>query len=176
MRVVCPSCAAEYEVPASRMTPQRKVRCVRCGGEWLAVEEAEQPPPPVGAVDAVTTSEPTPPPEAARSVPPVTAMDRLAASVSPPPRNPALIAVWVMTLVILVAALIAVIAWRDPVVRAWPPSAWLLGAVDHPAPGPRARCRHGGHAIASHAIASHERIITPQQDHPSCRGSRSPAG
>ena len=49
MRIACPKCAAEYEVPASRLTPRKTVRCARCGGEWTAVGEAEELSPEVAA-------------------------------------------------------------------------------------------------------------------------------
>jgi predicted Zn finger-like uncharacterized protein len=136
MRIVCPSCAAEYEVPASRMAPQRKVRCARCGGAWLASEDpapAATDPDPLefrAEPDVEHAAEP------GTIMPSVTAMDRLTATA---PRTQApvrLVAAWVMTFVALVAALGAVIAWREPLVRAWPASSRILGRVEPVAPAP----------------------------------------
>src|ERR1700677_3892018 len=120
MRIACPSCAAEYEVPASCMTPQRKVRCARCGGEWKPVRETDETPPtpaPAQAEDQQNYSA-----DARATLPPVTAMDRLSAAASGPRPTASLIAAWVMTLVAVVGAVGAVIAWREPLTRIWPPS------------------------------------------------------
>ena len=68
MRIVCPNCLAEYEVPTSSLKPQRKARCSRCGTEWLPVQEAQ--------VDLPETVDgpplPAPPPQVEAK-----AMDRL---------------------------------------------------------------------------------------------------
>jgi predicted Zn finger-like uncharacterized protein len=140
MRIACPSCAAEYEVPASRLTPGRKVRCTRCGEQWAAVQEAEEPPPP--AVDP-EPAEVEPRAALAAPSPTITAMDRLAAP-APPPRSVALIAAWVATFVALGTVMVAAVVWRGPIVRAWPSSGWVLGTanpvVAHPIvanPGPK---------------------------------------
>lgn len=47
MRILCPSCQAAYEVPDKLLSSgPRKVRCAKCGGDWMA--EAEPEPAPVG--------------------------------------------------------------------------------------------------------------------------------
>ena len=123
MRIACPSCATEYEVPASRLPPQKMVRCARCGGEWMATREAVQNVPPPEAV-----ASPDPPPGPIASLPAITAMDRLTASV-PPRASPAgLTAAWISTAIVLVAAVAAIIAWRGDIMRAWPPSSRILAA------------------------------------------------
>jgi predicted Zn finger-like uncharacterized protein len=128
MRIVCPSCAAVYEVPASRMTPRRMVRCARCGGEWLADDETDEPPP---------VDDPPRTPAEPDALPPVTAMDRLAVPVPRrPPRPAGLRAAWVMTFVILAAAVAGAIVWRGPVTRAWPPAGRILGSPELEAPVP----------------------------------------
>lgn len=43
MRIVCPFCAATYDVPENLIDGQRIVRCARCGQEWKP--EADQPEP-----------------------------------------------------------------------------------------------------------------------------------
>ena len=34
MHIVCPTCAAAYDVPDALLTPRRTVRCVKCAREW----------------------------------------------------------------------------------------------------------------------------------------------
>ncbi|MDR3531297.1 MAG: zinc-ribbon domain-containing protein [Rhodopila sp.] len=125
MRIACPSCAAEYEVPASRLTPRRMVRCARCGEKWMAVREAEVVPAPEPAPPANETAQPKVPPPA------LTAMDRLAASPPPAPSRAGLLAAWVLTIFVLVGAMAATVAWRDDVIRIWPASSRILEPIDH---------------------------------------------
>ena len=130
MRIACPSCAAEYEVPASRMTPRRMVRCERCGNEWVAVQEVEASP---GATEPVDVGADQVAPEANVASPPppaanVAAMNRLAPSRPSRERDVGLLAAWIASIVLLVAAATAVLVWRSDVVRAWPASARLLGS------------------------------------------------
>ena len=58
MRIVCPACAAAYEVPEARLRPGLVVRCARCGADW-AQPTPEPEPEPV----------PTPEPEAEPDAP-----------------------------------------------------------------------------------------------------------
>ncbi len=128
MRIVCPSCTAEYEVPASRMTAPRRVRCARCGGEWLASSETVEAPPAPPPADP--EYEQDPPEEPPAVLPPVSAMDRLTAA-APRARPPAgLVAAWVVTFVVLAAVAGAAITWREPLVRIWPASGRILGSID----------------------------------------------
>ena len=120
MRITCPSCAATYDVPESRLTPRKKARCTRCQGEWVPVhtdDEAGSPPETVQQplLDSL-----------AGSLPSVTAMDRLAASAPPDRPSRALLGAWVLTAVVLLGAVAATVTWREAVMRAWPPSALLL--------------------------------------------------
>jgi predicted Zn finger-like uncharacterized protein len=133
MRIACPSCAAEYEVPISRLTAGKLVRCARCGTQWSPVHAAEEVVPP-----EVSAEEPAPdtqPPMGA-SLPEVTAMDRLAAASVPLPGRGRLIGAWVLTLIVLAGAVAAAVGWRDAIVRAWPPSGHLLTATGDAAPQP----------------------------------------
>ena len=44
MEIVCPNCAAAYRLAAGAIGPEgRKVRCARCGKEWLATRTFAQP-------------------------------------------------------------------------------------------------------------------------------------
>jgi hypothetical protein len=112
------------------MTPQRKVRCARCGGAWLASEEpaprATDPDPLEFRAEPEVEHEGEP----EIALPSVTAMDRLSAA-APRTRAPiGLTAAWVMTFVALVAAVSAVVVWREPLVRAWPAGSRILGRVE----------------------------------------------
>ena len=112
MRIACPTCAATYDVSASRLLPGKKIRCMRCGGEWLYSRPAEP-------LELAEPSGPEP-------LPSVTAMDRLAASPPPVASSSKLAAAWVLTLVVLVGAVTATMVWRQAAMRAWPPSALIL--------------------------------------------------
>jgi predicted Zn finger-like uncharacterized protein len=141
MRIVCPSCAATYEVPASRITPPRKVRCARCGNAWLASEEPAPAPTdldPLGfreEPDDEHEVEPVP------ELPPLTAMDRLTEAAIRPHTSVGLIAAWVLTFVVMVAAVGVVITWRQQLVRAWPASSRILGRVEPTAQAPQTQHR-----------------------------------
>lgn len=60
MKIVCPACAAAYEVPMTLLKPGKAVRCARCAGEWV-------PPPPAPEKPMEATPEEipaaAPPPE-----------------------------------------------------------------------------------------------------------------
>jgi predicted Zn finger-like uncharacterized protein len=127
MRITCPSCAATYDVPASRLKPGKLVRCARCGGEWLPVHDAEEvvsSPAPVAEQSLLEAA-----PELVAPLPTVTAMDRLAASRPRGASRAGLIGAWALTLVVLIGAIAATISWRDAVIRLWPPSGRILAAT-----------------------------------------------
>ncbi len=69
MRIVCPSCQAAYEVPDKLLAGSpRKVRCARCGGDWVpepvpAPTPATLPATPPGADDPPGDFFASPPPE-----------------------------------------------------------------------------------------------------------------
>jgi predicted Zn finger-like uncharacterized protein len=125
MRIACPSCAATYEVPASRLIPGKMVRCARCATDWLPPLENEQAVPEPEPAEAPADA--APPIEA--PVEGMTAMDRLAASAAPPPARTGLIGAWVLTLVVLAVAVAATVGWRSAIVRAWPPSGRILATT-----------------------------------------------
>jgi predicted Zn finger-like uncharacterized protein len=130
MRIACPSCAAEYDVPPSRLKPGKLVRCARCGNDWSPAPEDVAPPqddaePPTPEI----TFEPTESPLG------MTAMDRLARSAAASQsRRPGLIAAWVLTFVVLAGAVAAAVAWPDAIIRTWPPSNRILTARTAPQP------------------------------------------
>lgn len=143
MRIACPTCSAEYEVPASRLTPGKAVRCAQCGGEWTASSDAEEiEPPRTAAPDPAaevegaptTSAAPTAPP---LSPPPLSVTDRIAAAPARPARNVPLISAWLVTWIVVAGAVAATIAWRENIIRVWPQSGWILGStLGHAPPTP----------------------------------------
>ncbi len=129
MRIVCPSCAAEYEVPAERLRPRRIVRCARCGGEWMAMRDAE---PAARPSDPWPISAPEPEPEAPAAsavTSAVSALDRLAAPL-PAARGSSrvgLTVAWILSFSVVAGAAAASVVFRDDIIRVWPPSARILG-------------------------------------------------
>ena len=140
MRIACPSCEAEYEVPDGILAAHSKVRCARCGEEWHPVAGTAAPLPaalpaalPVEETDETRAMVPVEP--AAESVPPTLVV---------PPRQPgsslvrragserattAVLLGWVLTVLVLGGALYAGYAWRDRLMTAWPPSTRLYAAL-----------------------------------------------
>jgi predicted Zn finger-like uncharacterized protein len=138
MRIVCPSCAAAYEVPDDKLTMGRVVRCARCHNEWSPpLNEPIAPPPPVQAPvasvfdqvaepaavrDETTTQDATlPDVSVARSV-------RLA---EPAPKRggPPLAIAWAASAVVLLLLIWAGYTWRNDIMRIWPPSTRLYLAL-----------------------------------------------
>jgi len=144
MRIVCPSCQAAYEVP-ERLIDQapRRLRCARCGHEWLPSElRAETP--------AVAPRPPGPPPPAP---PPVVVPPVVPPSVRPPARqmdyreeldegkpprrrvsaggasNRVAVLGWLLSVLVLAMLGGAAVAWRGDVMAAWPPSQRVYAAL-----------------------------------------------
>ena len=156
MRIRCPSCEATYEVPDALLRTPRTVRCVRCAHDWTAVP-VDPPPPPEEAIEPPPPPTPPPPPPPPPHVEvepepvappppaevPLSAIERLAAPLEMEPeidsRSSTLIAAWVLSLAILLAAGVAGYVERDPVMRAWPPSARLYAALGLTRPAAVAR-------------------------------------
>ena len=132
MRLVCPHCAAAYEVPPSTLGPRRRLRCARCGREWVVPGE-----PPRAAEAPDVPSEDAPEAAAPRASPP-------GATAPPPPSAPrgrlALRLCWAASLLVLAIGAWQSVAWRSAVMRAWPPSQRLYAALGlarvHPSPRP----------------------------------------
>lgn len=124
MRITCPSCEAAYEVPLDRLAPGRGVRCVKCGTVWQPVPElpeepvaaAPAPEPPVAEAPAVlaepVADEPPPVPE-------------------PPSRSggKGLLAAWLLSAALLAGCGAAAVAYRGPIMQAWPPSTRAFAAL-----------------------------------------------
>jgi predicted Zn finger-like uncharacterized protein len=154
MRVACPSCAAAYEVPDALLTPDRIVRCARCGENWKPMapaagqrDDRHEPagPPatiqsaPVRASSTAATSFSNDGSEAMTAPPsrgarPVSAMERLAA-LAPHRHDPgiALTAAWAASIVLLILVLAAALVWRDEIAHVMPAAGRLYAWVGVPA-------------------------------------------
>ncbi len=154
MRVACPECAAEYDLPpalAARLAEGRSVRCARCGTSWApgaaqgeaqgeaggedqgeargeagAEEQAAQAPPfpPPNAFEA---GEPPPRPSAAPPVTPDPAVPAPDAEAAGGSRAVGL--AWGASLLLLAMAAVAAWHWRVDLVEAWPPAARAFMAL-----------------------------------------------
>jgi hypothetical protein len=111
------------------MTSRRMVRCSRCGGEWGAVEDAEL------VADADQRTETEHEHEAVAEAMEWGGMDRLAAaSTAAAPRRTALMAAWLVTVLLLIGGTAATVTWRAAIMREWPPSSRILGLFGHDGP------------------------------------------
>lgn len=145
MRIVCPSCAAAYEVPDTRVLPGQSVRCARCGTNWTPVAEPLTVPKPFGPllppIDA--GSSPTGSPPIAKSASPSPAAqifsppDAYAATLDRPgislAASSAVLIGWILSVAIIIGFCWAAIAWRDDIMHAWPPSERLYSTLGLPA-------------------------------------------
>ncbi len=152
MRLVCPSCAATYDVPDELLgSGPRRLRCARCAHEWTV--DTQQMPPPAASPPADPPPRPGPPPLTADAPPlwsgappPVAEARRRAATRfieddeddgAPGPTDtgkPALdrtaMAAWTASVLLLVGLVVAVVAYRADLMRAWPQSQRLFALFE----------------------------------------------
>lgn len=135
MRIACPSCGAEYEVPDRLLAGGgRSLRCSRCGADFavpgVAAEPAERAAPP----EPEPASEPVAMPVAA--VPAPSAVMPAAPAV--PERAPvaeaggddaALRRAWAVSVALVLGGVVALVLLRGPVMTAWPPATRLFAAL-----------------------------------------------
>jgi len=124
MRIVCPACDAAYQVPDDLPTRAPEVRCVRCGHSWKPAGAAAPTPAPMAAPIAA----PLPAPVARPPAPPDPS------PAPPPPPSPApaprgLRLAWLLSLLLLAGFGAAAVAWRAPLVDAWPPLGRVFAAL-----------------------------------------------
>ncbi len=125
MQIVCPACAAHYEVPDDRLRLGRLVRCAQCGDSWSPLGP-EAPGPEATGVARDESAEPR------AQIASVTVP--LSPSVAAGPAIDLPLAVrlaWVATALVLACLLWTGWHFRPSVMTAWPPSARvyrLLGA------------------------------------------------
>ena len=127
MLIVCPSCAASYDVPDDRLVPGRAVRCSSCEASWtprpLLAGPVTVPAPMVVVPVPVPALVPVPPP----STPQVS---RVILPGKGRPRDATAVMLgWVLTGLIVGGALWSGIARRDSIMQAWPPSERLYSVL-----------------------------------------------
>jgi predicted Zn finger-like uncharacterized protein len=151
MRIVCPNCDTAYNAPESAISLGRLMRCAKCRNEWMPVPPEE--PAPAGEPDTAPApeSEGAPVTALAEPTPDILPEPMIGSRLSPepslqpepvirapfpemaapePPRR-AVIAGWVASVLVLVAALWLAIAFREPVMRHWPASARAYAALGY---------------------------------------------
>ena len=119
MRIVCPSCAAAYDVPDERLSPGRSVRCSGCEARWVPLEQElpTQEPVPELVRKLPVLAEAGVVPAATRTAPPVVGSPSL------------VMAGWVLTVLVLAGTGWAGYARRDAVMHVWPPSERVYAAL-----------------------------------------------
>lgn len=154
MRIECPGCGAAYEVREELLPPGRLVRCTRCGRSWVPVGVAT----PSGEGPSPGEAPPAKDAPVRRGFLPLRVRARLAAPVAAEPAPPALVPVaaepieraragsspvaapqifpwnspwvaWAASLLVVLAAVVALWLWRGEVMAAWPPAIRLFRAV-----------------------------------------------
>jgi predicted Zn finger-like uncharacterized protein len=125
MQIVCPACAAAYEVPMTLLKPGRTVRCARCAHEWV--------PSPAGPEVATGAAAETAPAAVAASdpdsegIPPAPWPPPAASPVVRP--NVALRIAWAASIVAVLMLGWGAYAWRAAIMEAWPASIRLYAAL-----------------------------------------------
>ena len=138
MRIVCPSCAATYDVPDTRLASIRVVRCARCEEEW-SPSGAPAPPAQADQPPAAQAGQPASPPAQALQAladPPASAPATSGPAAAKPRWRPewrfarmALPAAWAASILLLICLAWASYAWRAGVMAGWPPSERVYGAL-----------------------------------------------
>lgn len=147
MRIVCPSCAARYEIADAMLAKPRTVRCSRCAREWVqdpvlshgddaGTQDAGPMPEPPEPATAPPAGFP-PAPESPIAEPHIAEPADIRPMVheAPAPFRPiaptptrakpaggAPLLAWVASLLILTGLAFAAYAYRTQIQAAWPPS------------------------------------------------------
>jgi predicted Zn finger-like uncharacterized protein len=141
MRIACPSCGAEYEVPDRLLAgPARTLRCSRCGADF-ALPQA----PPAAAPPPAPLPEPPPPAPVAPEPPAAVAPAPVAPPATPeapapavrerapvaqaPTDQAALVRAWAASLLVVVGGVLALLVFRTQVMSAWPPATRLFAVL-----------------------------------------------
>jgi predicted Zn finger-like uncharacterized protein len=145
MRIVCPSCAATYEVADAMLVRPRTVRCSRCAREWT--HDSAQPVAPaaeLGTAEPEIAPETPALPKPAEPVPiplPIlvqqAAAEPAAALPAPGPNRSAarLRLAWIASVLLLLILAFLAYRYRAEIQAAWPPSARLFRLLPGPPTG-----------------------------------------
>lgn len=139
MILTCPACATSYFVPDTAIGQNgRRVRCKSCGHDWRASledEPLELTPGTDPEADATREAAPEPAPESLAETPAPELPKAFRAKAEQKRRMKkaaTLGAAWVAGLVVLMGVVGALIAYRLPVVEAWPQTASFYKAIGFP--------------------------------------------
>lgn len=151
MRIACPNCAAEYEVPESLLAAgPRLLRCARCAHQFTIGAPAapplrdSEPSAEATAAPAPRTERAWPPPRPSLppAPPPYQALDP---DRPPPTRGPdhhspiepeealpdrlRLLLAWLLSIAVIGGACLAAYLWRAEIMQAWPPTRHLFATL-----------------------------------------------
>jgi len=148
MILTCPECATSYFVDDSRIKVGRQVKCSNCGARWVAQTEAgaatpaapapAAAPKPASAptkafvVDDLVVEGPETPAEAAAAAAAAKAAKPAKPETSARREANGKVMVWAGSAAVIVALVVAVLVFRDQVVRAWPASGKAYTSVGVP--------------------------------------------
>ncbi len=125
MQIVCPACAAAYEVPTTLLKPGQAVRCGRCAREWLPLPTAPELP-------IVAQPEPAPAVAPTPELPPdVIRPARRPTAPRPAASRPdvALRLAWVASVAAVLLLGWGAYAERTMIMQIWPPSIRVYAAL-----------------------------------------------
>ncbi len=148
MRIACPACQAEYDVPEGMLEGHAAVRCARCRQEWQPIpadpafalptplpDTALRPAEPLSTALEPTAArdiaEPLAERDPAGPPAPLFAPPRVPGSSQEMPRGSAAVTLgaWIATLIVLAGLAAGGYLWRDRLMTAWPPSTRLYAAL-----------------------------------------------
>ncbi len=120
MRIACPNCATEYDVPDRLLAgPGRMLRCSRCATDF-ALPPPDAAPPPDRAPQRL---------EPRVDVPLVPLPQQEIEAAVAAEASRALRLAWAVSLAVVAGGLVALVAFRGEVMAAWPPAARLFSAL-----------------------------------------------
>jgi predicted Zn finger-like uncharacterized protein len=121
MQIVCPACAAAYEVPTTLLRPGQAVRCARCAGEWV---------PPSIPTDDPSETDPAPAPASNPALGIIQPSRRPPVAPSAPPSHRIAPRIgWAASVVILLLLGWGAYAERATIMQIWPPSIRLYAVL-----------------------------------------------
>lgn len=132
MRIACPSCGAEYDVPDRLLAgAARTLRCSRCKADFALPVLAEaapaptpSPAPPVPEPPVVVAAPPV-----AEARPPAPPSRERAPVASAPADEVVLRRAWVGSLVVVAGGVLGLLVFRSQVMATWPPATRLFAAL-----------------------------------------------